>query len=217
MLPVKEKNIIGAFVAFFLVGIILHLVPALSFIPRNITDVFLFTANAIVFVQVLRMNNRSRFALFFLAAWLFTYLAEVAGVNTGRVFGAYQYGDALKLQVLEVPLIIPFNWVMLVLGMTSIMRSLRIPSWMVPLLAATGLVIFDFVMEPVAIALDYWTWQDSDIPAQNYLAWFLIAFLVSAAAWMLKFGLDKKLLRYYVVIQLVFFLVLNVFFRFSGA
>lgn len=51
------------------------------------------------------------------------------------------------------------------------------------LLAAvlTGLIAtaFDWIMEPVAIGLDYWTWAGGDIPLQNYAAWFAIALVSS--------------------------------------
>jgi hypothetical protein len=42
--------------------------------------------------------------------------------------------------------------------------------------------MFDWIMEPVAIRLDYWTWAGGDIPMQNYFAWFVIA-TVSAFAY----------------------------------
>jgi uncharacterized membrane protein len=212
-----ENRIIWAFALFFLVGIILHLVPSLGFIPERITDLFLFSANIIVLFRILkinRLNNKqSAFLALFFSAWIFTYAAEAIGVYTGSIFGDYHYGATMKLQVLEVPLIIPFNWVMLVLGMTSIFHSLRIRAWMVPFLSALGLVVFDYTMEPVAVILDYWTWKGGVIPLQNYLAWFLIAGVVSSATLWSGINLDRKLLRYYVLIQWLFFLILNVFFR----
>jgi putative membrane protein len=212
-IKIKENYLIYGYLLFFLVGLILHLVPALRFIPENITDLFLLTANLIVLVQVTRINARVGFLVFFLLAWMFTYFAEVLGVYTGHVFGAYHYGSAMKLQVLAVPLVIPFNWVMLVLGMLSIVRLTKLPVWAIPPLAAMGLVLFDYTLEPVAVILDYWTWEGGSIPLQNYLAWFIIALFVSSAAQILKFDLDKKLIRYYILIQWVFFLILNVFLR----
>lgn len=216
-----ENRIIWAFALFFLVGIFLHLVPSLRFIPERITDLFLFSANIIVLFRILKINRlnnkRSAFLALFFSACIFTYAAEAIGVYTGSIFGVYHYGATMKLQVLEVPLIIPLNWVMLVLGMTSIFHSLRIRVWMVPFLSALGLVVFDFTMEPVAVILDYWTWKGGVIPLQNYLAWFLIAGVVSSATVWSGINLDRKLLRYYVLIQWLFFLILNVFFRFFHA
>jgi len=210
----KEERIITGFAVFFLVGIILHSVPSLSFIPGYITDAFLFAANIIVFLHIRRGNRSVLFLVFFFSAFLFTYLAEVLGVFTGKIFGVYQYGLTLKVQLLQVPLIIPFNWVMLVLGMTSIVQAFRLPRMLIPPIAALGLTIFDFTMEPVAIRLDYWSWQGPGIPLQNYLAWFSIALLISSGSVLFRFRLENRLLRSYVIIQWVFFLVLNVFFHY---
>ncbi len=212
-----ENKIIAGYAVFFLVGIFLHLVPALSFIPEYITDLFLFAANAIVFIKILKMNRTGFFLLFFAAAWLITFFAEALGTASGEIFGVYHYGNTMKIQVLQVPLIIPFNWVMLVLGMTSLVRSLRPAAWIVPVLAALGLVLFDYTMEPVAMKLDYWNWQDQHIPFQNYLAWFIIALGISAATVLARIRIENRLLRYFVVIQWIFFLFLHVFFRFLDA
>jgi putative membrane protein len=212
----SDRLIIRIFILFFAVGVLLHLVPALTIIPLHITDAFLLAANAVVLVLLLKINATGRFLIFFISSYLLTFAAEAAGVSTGEVFGAYRYGDTMKLQWLEVPLIIPFNWVILVLGMTSVFTALRIPRVILPLLAAGGLVLFDFIMEPVAVQLDYWTWEGGNIPLQNYLAWFIIAWIVSSAAVFLKIKLDSKPLRAYVFIQLGFFLILNVFFRYTG-
>jgi putative membrane protein len=213
----KENRVIAGIAVFFLSGAVLHMIPELSPFLLNITDFCLFVVNLIVLYLVLKINSRGPFLIVFFSCFVFTYLSEVAGVHTGKVFGIYHYGSTMKLQALEVPLIIPFNWVMLVLGMTSIIQSIRLPSWLVPFLAAGGLVIFDFTMEPVAMELDYWDWQDHIIPFQNYFAWFIIALLVSSAVVLAKIKLGRKVLWYYIIVQWFFFLALNVFFRYFGA
>lgn len=209
----KENRVIAGITVFFLSGAVLHMIPVLSPFLLNITDFCLFVINLIVLYLVLKINNRRTFLIVFFSCFIFTYLAEVAGVHTGKVFGIYHYGSTMKLQVLEVPLIIPLNWVMLVLGMTSIIQFIRLPSWLVPFLAAAGLVIFDFTMEPVAMELDYWDWKDHIIPVQNYIAWFIIALLVSSVVVLAKIKLGRKVLWYYVIVQWFFFLALNVFFH----
>lgn len=64
-------------------------------------------------------------------------------------------------------------------------------------------------MEPVAVYLDYWIWAGPGIPVQNYLAWFFIALVVSAVAQLTSIRLNSHLLRYYLIIQFIFFLILN--------
>ena len=45
--------------------------------------------------------------------YLIGVLAEVLGVRYNMIFGNYYYGNSLGPQVLEVPLIIGFNWLTL--------------------------------------------------------------------------------------------------------
>jgi uncharacterized membrane protein len=54
-----------------------------------------------------------------------------------------------------------------------------IKGFLLVFLAAILAVVFDYVLEPVAINLNYWQWAYNIIPLQNYLAWFLISFGLS--------------------------------------
>ena len=40
------------------------------------------------------------------------------------------------------------------------------------------MVGLDYLIEPVAIKLDFWFWKEGLIPAQNYVAWFIVAFIL---------------------------------------
>ena len=78
-----------------------------------------------------------------------------------------------------MPLIIGFNWVFVILGSIAISRLLTNNIFLSPVISALIAFIFDLILEPIAIKLDYWSWSEGIIPIQNYLAWFVIA-LISA-------------------------------------
>ena len=40
-----------------------------------------------------------------------------------------------------------------------------------------AMFFFDLTMEPAAIALGYWTWEQGAVPLANYLSWFLLGFV----------------------------------------
>jgi uncharacterized membrane protein len=46
-------------------------------------------------------------------------------------------------------------------------------------LAATIMLAFDLIMEPVAMMADFWNWTDDTVPFKNYAAWWTIAFLLA--------------------------------------
>lgn len=110
-----------------------------------------------------------------------------------------------------MPLIIGLNWVCIILGAIFIsqliVKDIMVSSLLTTLLA----VLFDYLLEPAAVFLDYWNWMGSDIPIQNYAAWFVIAFIFAFAFGKLNLKTKHVLPLHYFIVQIVFFLSLNLF------
>jgi bisanhydrobacterioruberin hydratase len=103
------------------------------------------------------------------------YLIEVAGVNTGVIFGHYSYGDSLGIKLAGTPLIIGLNWLFLVYTSAAILESFAISSFLKVLLASFLMLLFDIVLEQLAPMLDMWYWNSGIVPLKNYIAWFIVA------------------------------------------
>ena len=193
----------------YAVGLAGHLLPAGRSLMLAMTPYVLLTGGLAVLLPVF-LEARRGVWLWSCAVFAVTFLLEAAGTATGEIFGPYTYGRTLGWKLLEVPLVIAFNWLLVILGFTMLVgRRMRSPVW-TSLLAAALTAGFDFLMEPIAIRLDYWTWQAAAIPLQNYLAWFLIA-LASSLAFMVP-GLSAagNLPARYVLIQAAFFAGLRI-------
>ncbi|UCC92381.1 MAG: carotenoid biosynthesis protein [Thermoplasmata archaeon] len=155
------------------------------------------------------LDRNWRLLLWALGIYIMTFTLEATGVATGLVFGDYEYGDTLGWKALAVPVVIGFNWVLVVLGALTLTK--RIVSGPLQVAVFTGALTtaFDFVMEPVAIALDYWTWTAVMPPLHNFVAWFVISFGVALTYEYLKLETRNTLYIHYFLVQLVFFAVLN--------
>lgn len=221
------RTILFVLAILFSVGAAGHAGSATLPLMLRLTPGFSLLTGALVVAPSLAAGGW-RFALWVAGAYAFTLLAEVAGVATGAVFGEYVYGSTLGWAWRGVPLIIAFNWVMVVNGAICLAGWIvpaRAGSWRTPaLILLTGALAaaFDFLMEPVAIRLDYWTWAGGAIPLQNYAAWFVIAGLAAAvhprrlrAAGDL--GTTGRLAGMYVAMQAVFFAVLRLLWHFGAA
>jgi uncharacterized membrane protein len=46
-------------------------------------------------------------------------------------------------------------------------------------MAALLMVALDVLIEPVAVALDFWQWENAVIPIQNFVMWFANGFYYS--------------------------------------
>jgi len=145
-----------------------------------------------------------------LLVYILTFLLEVAGVKTGYIFGNFYYGDVLGLKLFDVPLVIGFNWSIIILGAIGIASRIHKSALQIALLTGTFAVLFDIMLEPVAIKLGYWTWSGGFIPLQNYYAWFAISFFASLFGSKLKLELENSFFIYYFLIQFTYFILLTI-------
>lgn len=127
-----------------------------------------------------------RFVVWSILVVLFGFLIELAGVTTGVVFGRYRYGGTLQPALAEVPLAIGFAWLAMLLcsgALTArVLSHVKAPNLVLQAgLIAGFMLLFDFFMEPAAMKLNYWQWQDGAVPLRNYLAWFVIGYALAFA------------------------------------
>lgn len=132
-------------------------------------------------------NRGSALYGFFILCFLTGYIAELIGVNTGALFGDYQYGSTMGIKWMGVPLLIGLQWFVTIycIGHLTSFIFLRTgwaakpaidQNWLKALLGAALTTLFDFILEPAAINLGYWHWlPDGEIPFYNYMCWFFIS------------------------------------------
>ncbi len=193
----------------YLVGILGHLWPPTRPLMALLTPWFLLGTGLAALLLALPVERRLRALAWVLLSCVVTFAVEAVGVATGTVFGPYRYGTVLGPRVLGVPPIIGFHWVLVVLAFIGPVS--RLPGGRVwgPIVAAAAAAGFDWVMEPVATGLGYWTWDGGEVPARNYAAWFLIALAVAAAHSALKLRWRRSTPTILAGVQLVFFGVLR--------
>ncbi len=192
----------------YAVGTASHVVEATRDLMLGMTPWVLLVMGVFVMHPDALDRNR-RLIVWVVPVYAVTFATEAVGVATGAVFGEYSYGATLGLKALDVPLVIGFNWVLVVLGATVIARAFLRRWWHVALAAGALTTVFDVAMEPVAMALDYWDWDIGHVPLQNYVAWFAISAAVATSLELLRVRTDNRLYAHYFAVQLVFFLVLN--------
>lgn len=137
------------------------------------------------------------------------FLVEVVGVKTGVVFGSYHYGNALGFSLFSVPLIMGVNWAMLIFACGNFIQTNN--KLLKAFLVASLMVLLDVFMEPNAPKFDFWHWENNVIPLQNFVAWFVISFLIQL---LFHHYLNQKksaTARVFYITQLVFFIILYVF------
>jgi bisanhydrobacterioruberin hydratase len=169
------------------------------------------------------------FLLFVVICFVVGIVIEIIGTSTGYLFGEYQYGKMLGVAVKNVPLVIGINWfiIMYCCGVTmhTILEKLSAkletmtgaPSPAIKLLSIVSdgamlAVVVDWVMEPAAIKLGYWTWLgNGEIPNYNYICWFVFSCLFMLVFGLLKFSKQNIFAVNLLMIMMMFFMLIRTF------
>lgn len=207
---VLNRTVICSFIIilFHLVGLYGFLTPALS---ELFIDLVPFHLLLMLLLLIFSIKEWSSHILLF-AGIIFTagFLIELIGVNTDAVFGSYTYGKALGIKLWQTPLLIGINWLILVYCTGIFLKQFKIKNrFLFSLLGALILLSLDILIEPVAMRFDYWTWDGSVIPGQNYLAWFLFSGLMLWIFSSMSFNKQNKAAVVLLFSQFIFFAVLN--------
>ncbi len=195
-------------IVFYTIGLIGILIPI------HPDFVFLTPYNLLLSLAVIIWGHSSwklSTILVFLTCFLVGFGIEVVGVNTGLIFGEYAYGPVLGLKLWDTPLMIGINWLLLIYGAgVTINRFMGDYHWAIRAILAAGImVILDLLIEPVAIAYDFWTWESESVPFQNYFAWFLIALFLQLIFMRGLANATNKVGIVLLVLQFIFFGIIN--------
>jgi bisanhydrobacterioruberin hydratase len=162
----------------FIFGVIFNIIPQTREFASALSPLMLLIIGIYVLYPEFKKYETS-FFMYVIIVFFTTIAIEAVGTATGQIFGSYYYGDVLGLQLFNVPIIIGLNWVVVILGTTYLASLITKNKFFLSIIAGLFAVIFDYFLEPNAVNLGYWTWQNGIIPLQNYIAWFFITFAFS--------------------------------------
>ena len=228
MISYKQKTNIALFIA-----VLFHVSGAIGILFTSYKEWFISNTplNLLLMAALLLFTQREKnisYYFFIVLCFVTGMLTEAIGVNTGNLFGDYQYGEVLGKKVFGVPLLIGINWFVIMFCAGTIVQQLSEwifakmspetqPSSKVKLFsfitdAAMLATFFDWIMEPPAQQLGYWKWlPNGEIPVYNYLCWFLISAALLTVFRFLKFDKHNQFAVHLFIIQLLFFWVLQTF------
>ena len=117
------------------------------------------------------------------------FAVEVLGVHSGFPFGSYAYSTALGPRVWGVPPLIGLAWTMLAWPAALAARRLVAAPAARIVVGGWALASADLFLDPQQVAAHHWTWRFPaphlpgvpGVPLTNYLGWFGVALVVSAA------------------------------------
>lgn len=195
------------FLSYFLVGVVGFAIPYTH-------DVFIklipFTLILNFILLLLHHQGKPKLSLFIVSTIIFLsgIAVEIAGVQTGLVFGSYAYGDGLGFKVLGTPLLIGLNWLFLIYTSSAFVFSEKIPGFVLVVLRSLAMLAYDFILEQIAPRIDMWAWEGGNIPLQNYLGWFVISVCFHTLIELCKIRIKNPMAGFVFGLQMLFFIAL---------
>lgn len=208
--PAEVKKFIWIFYAVGLIGMGIPFTRSFfqALIPVNLLVAFI-----VLFIT--DQSEMKKLIPYSIAVFVITFAVEAIGVNTGHIFGSYTYGWALGPRLFETPVVIGWNWLMLLYCTTLIAGTLTRNRYFISFLSAVLMVVYDFFLERPAGFLDMWTWEQDVVPMQNYLSWFILSWILSGALQIMRIRLVNPVASTMFGVQVLFFFLLNVIFYFE--
>lgn len=203
----KIKLFRGIITAFYVFGIIGLAIPMVRPYFQMMTPFTLILSLGILLLFHTGWNRS--FGVFAVTAAVLGFGSEVLGIHTGFPFGNYVYGKTLGLKLFEVPMVIGANWLLLVYLAGNVFSSKIQNDWLAATLSAILMVAIDFLIEPVAVNLDFWTWEGNMIPLSNYLGWLGVSFILQICYRKSDFIKENTISIYLLLNLVTFFAILN--------
>lgn len=154
--------------------------------------------------------------LYFIFIFISGFVLHLIGVNTGYIFGSYSYSGILGPNIAGVPIVMGAIWYISILSSASLIQKFskinhRLLSNQVKSLIVGFLVMyFDILFEQVAVILNYWHWQITIPPFQNYIAWFVFGYIFALIGYksdILNNSLPKFIIHSYLALMIGFVII----------
>ncbi|MBP6429758.1 MAG: carotenoid biosynthesis protein [Bacteroidales bacterium] len=200
----KDWFFIKNIIVFYVIGIIGFSIKYTYSIFIHLTPVVLLMSLALLFYYD-RKNITTKKILFYVFIYISSLFIEMYGVNTGILFGDYTYGKGLGVKIIETPILIGINWVLMIYITSSIFTKLK-PNFLSQVIIPSSLMIsYDIIMERAAPKIDMWSWANDIIPLQNFLMWGGLAILFHSIRYILKIEINNKMATPIFIAQVLLF------------
>lgn len=174
----------------------------------SLTPLNLLLSLAMVLLHIKHYNLKVIVAL--LIPFFLGFIAEALGVNFGLIFGSYAYGDNLGYKVFGVPLMICVNWTLLVATTADVSKYFVKNSVISAVLGAGLMTGLDVILEVSAPRFDFWEFENGIIPIQNYIGWFVTAFIAHLGYQYFKVE-THKVISWHVLLSIIIFFAIFLF------
>lgn len=157
-------------------------------------------------------------ALLIAGLGIYALIFESIAVMTGLPYGQFNYSDVLGPKIAGiVPFVVFLAWTPLLLGLTGLVRRRSV---LVTAAATTMLLVaVDAVLDPAAVGLGFWSWEEPGVyygvPLINFVGWVISGGIAVTVLELLRrtceWSQPPRMLSYTLIATIVFWGFVNMF------
>jgi putative membrane protein len=123
---------------------------------------------------------------------VYAFAIETIAIITGFPYSSFQYTELIGYKIFGyTPYTVPFAYVPLFIGCFYLASLKSINMWKIIILSTLLVLVADLILDPAAVALNFWIYQSPGffygVPLMNFMGWILTGFLSSLiTAYILK-------------------------------
>lgn len=179
--------------SLIIIYFVVNIVMVFTYQYANLQSLDYFLATAFIFILAIlhgvERYGKKNMLIFFLITWAVSFTFENLSIAIGFPFGYYHYSPSLGM--MTVPLIIIFAYFAVGYLSFSLAHVLTCQYgkklqgkqvFLVPLIAAFLMVMWDLTIDPISSTLqNMWVWAHPGayfgVPVSNFFGWFLVVYI----------------------------------------
>ncbi|RNC80179.1 MAG: carotenoid biosynthesis protein [Winogradskyella sp.] len=175
----------------------------------SMTSINLLLLFVIVIINI--KSFKPIYSIAFSIPFFIGFITEALGVNFGLIFGSYTYGENLGLKVVGVPVMICLNWALLTAITSDVASCFSKNRVLKASIGALLMTLLDGAIEISAPRFDFWEFDGGVVPVQNYVGWFIVAFIAHMIYQQFKVKTDKQVSWHILTSMVIFFITFLIF------
>lgn len=115
---------------------------------------------------------------------LYALVIETFAIITGIPYSKFEYSSLIGMKILGyTPFTVPFSFVPLFIGSIYLASLKTSNKFKMVIIASFFVLIADLVLDPAAVALNFWIWEMEGIfygvPLMNFIGWIITGFIAA--------------------------------------
>jgi putative membrane protein len=132
---------------------------------------------------IIWLDLKKSISLIFILS-IYAMTIETIAIITGFPYSNFHYTDLIGFKIMGyTPYTVPFAYVPLFLGCFYLASLNTLNKWKIIILSTFLVLLADMVLDPAAVALNFWIYDSPGVfygvPLMNFLGWILTGFLSS--------------------------------------